>query len=130
MKHVPTFRSERFAAQEFITGGAPNIGRDVKLRGEHLLSAQRLAQQRTAAENMRLKLLSFGRRLQLVQSFENSLFGAMRHFRHLIVLVVECQIIKILFSFGIKTAQAVSNDHGDFIGKAGVVCQQSWNRAG
>ena len=108
MQHVPALDVERIAAQQFVARRAPDIGRHVELFGQDLLRAQGFAEDRPAAENMRLVRFAFIGGFEFVQSFENAFFDAVRHRRHRVVLVVEGEVVEILFAFAIHAAQAVA----------------------
>src|SRR5581483_4689803 len=101
LEHVPAPRAQRLAAEQLVAGRAPDIGRDVELRRQYFLGAQRLAQQGTAAEDVRLEFFSFARGAELVEPLENALLGALWHLRHRIIFVVKRQIVKILLAVGV-----------------------------
>src|SRR5437667_7502870 len=54
MKHVPSLRAQRFGAELFVVGRAPDIGGDVVTFRENLLGHQRRADDRSAAKEVRL----------------------------------------------------------------------------
>ena len=63
MKHVPSLAANGIVAQQFITGGAPNIGADVVTFGQNFLGAQSGIDDRTAAEDVGLDFLALPDRL-------------------------------------------------------------------
>src|SRR5262249_2967616 len=79
---------------------------------------------------MGFMLPSFWSRFKLVEPLKNPRFGASGHFRHLIALIVERQIVKIFFAFNVKPSEAVANNDGDFVGKTGIISEQRRNGAG
>src|SRR5205809_6569082 len=78
---------------------------------------------------MRFVLLAGGSWFEFIQPFQDPVFRALRHWRHGVILIKQSQIITNLFALLVHAAQAVRDDHRDFIGERRVVREQVWNGA-
>ena len=59
MQHVPAPGTQGVVAEQLVAGRAPDVGGHVEPLGQDFLRAQRLADDRPAAEDVRLVLLAF-----------------------------------------------------------------------
>src|SRR5262249_22029456 len=107
MKHIPAPGLERVVAQLLVAGGAPDVGGDVVLFRQDILSAQSMTQDRTAAEEMSLMLFGSGAVFEFVEAFEYAGSRAVGHGRHGVVFVVEREVVENVLAVMIHPAHAI-----------------------
>ena len=92
---VPAFGGERVGAELLVARHAPDVGADPEALGEE--SAARSASRRidAAAEELRaVGELAFGAGRSPVHAAHDPVLDALRHRRHLVVLVVERDVVE------------------------------------
>ena len=100
VQHVPALGAEAVAIQLGVAGDAPHVGGDVVLLAEDLLRLEHLAEDRAAAEQLRLqlRLLGCSAALQLVQPAQDAVLapsgiGGMR-----VLLVHHRQVVEAVLA--------------------------------
>src|SRR5437667_6269747 len=67
--------------------------------------------------------------LDFVDAPENAFLGALRHRRHRVILVVECEIIKNVFTVLVHPANTVLDNDSNLECEGWIVSEQGWNGA-
>src|SRR5262245_26850859 len=115
VEQVPALGGKAVAAQLGEAGGAPYVCGDAPVALEKLRGRLHFAQDGAAAEELHSE---FGLRFALpkqIQAFQNTLFGALRHGRMLVVLVHQGDVIEDILLVGHHAPQAVVDDDRDLV---------------
>src|SRR5260370_13910536 len=120
MQTVPAFGRERVAAKLIVAGHAPDVRGDAVLFAQNLLGAQGLVEYWTAAEKLQRRLAAGGR-LVLIEPGQDAFAAALRHRRHLIIFVVNAEVVEQIFALLIHAANPVLNDYAQLVGEGRVV---------
>src|SRR5437870_11925975 len=106
MQHVPTFGAQSVIAQKLVTGSTPDISGDVVSLGQDLLGAQSFTNDWAAAKDVGFELFLFGAGFKPIKAFQDAILNTFWHGGHGIILVVERQVIKNIFTFDIHAVHA------------------------
>ncbi len=127
MQAIPALDLDALPGQLGVTGRAPNIGRNGKIRFEYLRGGQHFTQNGTAPEK-----LNPGRRslclAHPVDPPQNALSGSLGHRRLRVLLVHQRDVIEDVLLLGEHPSQPLLDDHGHFVRVGGIVGHAARNQ--
>ena len=122
MQAVPPFDTQGFVAEHLVARGAPDVGGDVELVGQHLLGVEGGEHARAAGEDLGPVLGVPGSRPEPVEATHNSVLNPVGHGRHRVRLVVEREVVEAVLGFSaVHALDAVSDDDRHLVGERRVV---------
>ena len=122
MQKVPALSVQALATQFVEAGGAPYVGRHAEILFQQALRGDDFAQDRATAQQLHARRVLLALALgNPVQPFENAFFRALRDGRVGIIFVEQGDVVEDVFLVREHAAQAVLDDHRDFVGEGRIV---------